>query len=368
MARSLRPPLTGIGRYTMNLARAVAYSLSPGSLCLYLPRDAVSLNGMPARREIAPVPTPHELLRAAWEQTVVPVQARSHRIDVYHSPNYTLPLALPCPSVLTVHDLAFLRTGLHNRRLQLYLKFFASIAVRHASQIICVSEATRGDLESRFPSSRARATVIYEGLDPRFEERPAKAAIDCFRLESGLERPYVLFVGAIEPRKNLPRLIRAFEQVVDAARIPHDLVICGPWGWRYTPSKNAIEASPCVGRIRRLGYVADESLPMLYAGADALAYVSLFEGFGLPPLEGMAMGTPVITSSVSSMPETVGDAAVKVDPTDVGSISRALALVLTDSAKAARLREAGPERARQFTWERCARETIEVYRRAISGA
>jgi glycosyltransferase involved in cell wall biosynthesis len=368
MARSLRPPLTGIGRYTLNLARAVASSLSPGSLFLYLPRDSVSLNGVPARQETAPVPIPHELFRAAWEQTVVPFQARSQQINVYHSPNYTLPLALPCPSVLTVHDLAFLRGGLHNRRLQLYLKVFASIAVRRASQIICVSDATRADLESRFPSSRTRTTVIYQGLDPRFKERPAKAAIDSFRRERGLERPYLLFVGAIEPRKNLPRLIRAFERVVDDARIPHDLVICGPWGWRYGPSRDAIEASHCAGRIKRLGYVPDERLGSLYAGADALAYVSLLEGFGFPPLEAMAMGTPVITSNLSSMPEVVGDAGVKVDPRNVGAISRALALVLTDSTQAARMREAGFEQARQFTWARCARETIGVYRRAISGA
>jgi glycosyltransferase involved in cell wall biosynthesis len=367
MGRSLRPPLTGIGRYTLNLARALASRLSPGSLSLYLPRDTIALNGMPARHEIAPVPTPHELLRAAWEQTVVPFQVRCQQINVYHSPNYTLPLALPCPSVLTVHDLAFLRRGLHNRRLQLYLNVLASIAVRRASQIICVSDATEADLESRFPSSRTRTTVIYQGLDPRFEERPAKGAVDCFRRERGLERPYVLFVGAIEPRKNLPRLIRAFEQAVAVARIPHELVICGPWGWRYGPSKDAIEASHCAERIKRIDYVPDECLQLLYTGADALAYISLLEGFGFPPLEAMAMGTPVITSNVSSMPEVVGDAGVKVDPRNVGAISRALALVLTDSTHAARMREAGFERARQFSWERCARETIDVYRRAISG-
>ena len=143
MARSLRPPLTGIGRYTLNLARAVGSALPAGSLSVFLTRDTIPLNGMSARREIVPIPTPHEVLRAAWEQTVVPLQARSQRIDIYHSPNYTLPLALHCPSVLTVHDLAFLRTGLHNHRLQLYLKIFTSLAVRRASRIICVSESTR---------------------------------------------------------------------------------------------------------------------------------------------------------------------------------------------------------------------------------
>ncbi|MDO8614720.1 MAG: glycosyltransferase family 1 protein [Dehalococcoidia bacterium] len=368
MARSLRPPLTGIGRYTLNLARAVGSALPKGSLSLFLTRDSISLNGTPGDRATAPLPTPHELLRVAWEQTVVPLQARGKRLDVYHSPNYTLPLALPCPGVLTVHDLAFLRGRLHNQRLQIYLRLFTNIGVRRASQIICVSEATRADVELKYPAARGRTSVVYSGLDPRFEKRPAESEVAVFRREHGLERPYVLFVGSIEPRKNLPRLVQAFERAVAEAGIAHDLVICGPWGWRYGRSAEAMEGSPLAGRIRRMGYVPDANLPLLYAGADTMAYVSLFEGFGFPLLEAMAMGTPVVTSNVSSMPEVVGGAALTVSPKDVGSIAAGLISALTDSGLAARLREAGPERAREFTWERCGRETIEVYRRAMSGA
>jgi glycosyltransferase involved in cell wall biosynthesis len=364
MARSLRPPLTGIGRYTLNLANVVAGSLPAGSVSLFLTRDAVGLNGNPAARAVAPLPTPHELMRATWEQTLVPLQARERGIDVYHSPNYTLPLALPCPGVLTVHDLAFLRGGLHNRRLELYLRMFTSIGVRRASRIICVSESTRSDLEYRYPGTAARTTVIYPGLDAHFQDRPGDADIAAFRLEQGLEGPYVLFVGAIEPRKNLPRLVRAYERAVAEAGVPHDLVICGPLGWRYGRSLRAIEESPLRSRIRRMGYLRDSILPLLYAGADALVYPSLFEGFGFPPLEAMGVGTPVVTSNVSSMPEVVGEAAVTVSPSDVDSIARGIVTVLTNPGLAHDLRDAGTARAREFTWERCGRETIEVYRRA----
>jgi len=361
MGRSLRPPLTGIGRYTLNLARALAAALSPGAVTLFLTRDAVALDGLPCVRALAPLPTPHELLRGAWEQLLVPLAVRRGQHDIYHSPNFTLPLSLPCPAVLTVHDLAYLRGGLHNARLQMYLRLLTSLAIARAARIIAVSQSTRRELEARYPRARGRVSVVYPGLDPQFWHPPAASAIRAFRERLGLSRPYLLFVGTIEPRKNLPRLVRAFEKAVQEASLPHELVVCGPWGWRHEAAARALARSPLRQRIRRLGYLPQEELPLLYAGAELLAYPSLLEGFGFPPLEAMALGTPVLTSDTSSLPEVVGTAAVTVSPLSVEGIAQGILRLLHDRSLADRLRSAGPERARQFTWERAARETLEAY-------
>jgi glycosyltransferase involved in cell wall biosynthesis len=367
MARSLRPPLTGIGRYTLNLARDLAEQLSPGSLTLLLTSDAIPLDGLPCRRVPAPIPTPPELLRALWEQTLVPLDLKRRGIDVYHSPNYTLPFVLPCPAVLTVHDLAFLNPHFHNTRFHLYLRTAMEVSLPRAGHVIAVSEHTRQDLEARYPRVRGRVTVVYPGLDPAFLEQPDPSCVDEFRRRVADGRPYILFVGAIEPRKNLPRLVRAFEIAVGEAGLPHHLVLCGPLGWRYGPSVRAWRDSPLRHRIHHVGYVPAQDLPLWYAGADAFVYPSLFEGFGFPPLEAMACGTPVVTSNTSSLPEVVGDAALTVPPRSLRSIADAIQKVICDRDLAEELRQRGLERSRRFTWRDAAAATIQVYRRVSGG-
>jgi glycosyltransferase involved in cell wall biosynthesis len=354
----MRPPLTGIGRYTLNLASHLAGILGPDALTLYLTREVRGLAGIRCRRVVAPVPTPHEALRAIWEQTFVPYAARRHRIDVYHSPNYTLPLGLPCPSVVTVHDLAFMDPHFHNRRLRIYLKLLTKSSLRRAAQVIAVSEYTKLELEQQFPFLSGRVSVVYSGLDPIF--RKALAGIEH---PSG-ERPYILFVGSIEPRKNLPRLIRAFERAMTSTGLPHELVLCGPWGWRYQPVTEALRRSPMRDRIRHVGYVPASKLPGLYAGADLLAYPSLDEGFGFPIIEAMSMGTPVITSDRAAPPEVAAGAAITAPPRDVNAIAAGIERVLTDRDLANDLSDRGRARAAEFTWERAAAGTFEVYRRA----
>ncbi len=365
MGRSLRPPLTGIGRHTANLVRGLAGRLSPGDLSVYIPRDAAAaVADVRCRVVSAPIPTPHELLRGLWEQTWVARDVRARRPDVYHSPNYGLPLALPCPSVVTVHDLAFLDRRFHHRRLGAYLRFATALSVRRATHVIAVSQYTRDRMLATYPVASDRVSVVYNGLDPRYETLPSARAVQRFLATIAQARPYVLFVGTIEPRKNLPRLVRAFELV--APKQPAlDLLICGTWGWRYGAAREAIERSAFRDRIRVLGYLPSADLPLLYAGARVLVYPSLEEGFGFPPLEAMAMGTPVITSDTSALPEVVGDAGVLVDPTDVGAITAALLRLLDDEALADRLRQCGLERARRFTWDRATVETLAVYAHAV---
>ena len=356
MARSLRPPLTGIGRYTLNLATRMAPMLHPDRLTLFLTREVRGLNGLDCDRIVSPVPTPHEVFRAAWEHTAVPYETFRHKIDVYHSPNYTLPLALPCPGVVTIHDLAFMDPRFHNTRLRLYLKLLTGVSIRRAAHVVAVSRYTKGEIERRFPHAAGKVSVVYSGLDPVFENQNGAPSV------SNGGRPYVLFVGSIEPRKNLKRLIRAFELAMDQTGLPHELVLCGPWGWRYQPVVEALAGSPMRDRIRHLGYVPSSELPRLYAGADALTYPSLDEGFGFPIIEAMSTGTPVITSDRAAPPEVAGGAALTVTPENVEAIAAAIGSVLTDPALADDLAQRGRARAAEFSWARAAEQTIDILR------
>jgi glycosyltransferase involved in cell wall biosynthesis len=356
MGRSLRRPVTGIGRYTHALADAVSEQVGPESLTLFLTQEA-SRNGIACQEVICPVPTPHESFRALWEHTFVPLEVYRRAIDVYHSPSYTLPLKLTCPGVVTVHDLAFMDRRYHNGRLRLYLRLLTGLSLRRATRIIAVSQYTKAQIEERFPDTRGRVSVVHSGLQQLFvnDHREVRRLHD---------RPYVLFVGSVEPRKNMPRLVRAWEQAVTSAGLPHDLVLCGPLGWRYGASMKAVEGSPLRARIHRIGYAPERDLPHWYAGADLLLYPSLDEGFGFPVLEAMAADTPVVSSEAGAIPEVAGDAAVLVDPRSVHAIAEGIDRVLTDGALARELTERGRQRAAAFTWKKAALETIEVYRRA----
>jgi glycosyltransferase involved in cell wall biosynthesis len=362
MGRSLRGQFVGVSRYTHQLVEAVAGQLTtPPSV--FLTRAPDGLNGARIRRIRAPFPTPNEYARAAWEQTIVPRQVRRIAPDVYHSPNYILPLRLSCPSVVTIHDMAFLDRKLHRLRSHLYLSVLATAAVHKAKRIICVSEYTKREMLRRFPSTASKARVIGEGVDPAFTPQSPRA-IERFRRRFGLVDPYVLFVGTIEPRKNLPRLIEAFSAAVAGHAFPHRLIIAGGSGWKDEPVRRAYRASAVRERIHFAGYLRDDELPAAYAGADVFIYPSLHEGFGLPPLEAMACGTPVITSNVTSLPEVVGEAAVTVNPRDTNALTDALRVLLRDAALRDELSAAGRARAREFTWEDAAARTIGVYEEA----
>jgi glycosyltransferase involved in cell wall biosynthesis len=338
----------------------VAKQLDPDSLTLFVTREVRDLGDLKCEKVVAPVPTPHEIFRAAWEHTFVPLSARRHGLNVFHSPNYTLPFTLPCPSVVTVHDLAFMDRRFHKTRLRLYLTLLTKLSLRRADHVIAVSEYTKRQVEAYFPFLKGRVSVVYSGLDPSFVGTPSTNGNGT---SGGRSKPYILFVGSIEPRKNLPRLIRAFERAMSDTDLPHELVLCGPLGWRYGAVEEAFRRSPLRERIRRTGYVPSADLPSLYAGADLLAYPSLDEGFGFPVLEAMASGTPVVTSDRSSLPEVAGGAAVTVSPSDEGAIADAISTVLTDRDLANNLAERGRVRASEFTWDRAASQTIDIYRR-----
>ncbi|TMC95936.1 MAG: glycosyltransferase family 4 protein [Chloroflexi bacterium] len=239
------------------------------------------------------------------------------------------------------------------------------LALRKATLIICPSHYTGHEVETTYPHTRGRVRVVGEAVSDRF--RPGgPEAIASARQWLSVDEPYVLFVGTIEPRKNLARLIRAFERAVFETGAPHHLVIAGGSGWRQAAALAALQASHVRDRIHMAGYIPDELLAGAYSGADVFAYPSLSEGFGLPPLEAMACGCPVITSNTSAIPEVVGDAAVTVDPRNEGSLTEGLSLLMTSHAMRRDLSVRGTARAASFRWDQVARQVIDVYREAVA--
>ncbi|MBI5284203.1 MAG: glycosyltransferase family 4 protein [Chloroflexi bacterium] len=362
MGRSLRGQFSGVVRYTDELVGALAPHLGR-NLSVFVTRGDDGLGELPIHRIRAPFPTPNEYTRAFWEQTVVPFDVRRVRPDVYHSPNYIIPAALPCPSVVTVHDVAFLDRSVHRLKSHLYLTACTLVALRKSARVVCVSHYTAAQIIQRFGWVREKVRVIGEGVGGNFVPSGA-AAVQQFRDRYGIAGPYVLFVGTVEPRKNLPRLLRAFELAVSRHALPHDLVIAGAAGWKTGAVRGAYERSSVRGRINFIGYVPDYDLPAAYSGADAFVYPSLHEGFGLPPLEAMACGTPVITSDSTALAEVAGPAALTADPTNTEALAGAIASLLSDTRARERLRRAGLSHAAQFRWDAVAGEMLSLYREA----
>jgi glycosyltransferase involved in cell wall biosynthesis len=364
MGRSLRGGFSGVVRYTDQLVRALGTVLG-SDLTVLLTRAPDGLDDLAVSRIRAPFPTPNEYARAFWEQAIVPFEVARLRPDVYHSPNYILPVAVGCPTVVTIHDLFYLDASVHRLRSHVYLTALADIAIRRATRVICVSNYTRDRLLERFPRASGRVRVVGEGVDQRFQPQ-SSAAMGGFRERLGLCQPYVLFVGTIEPRKNLARLMRAFEKAVTRTGAPHHLVVAGARGWKDGPVRQAYETSGVRDRIHMIGYLDEADLPTAYSAADVLAYPSLAEGFGLPALEAMACGTAVLTSQGSAISEVVGDSAVLVDPLQESAIAEGLERLLCDPRERQSLGDSGLRRAAGYRWDRVAEQTMAVYAEATA--
>jgi len=285
--------------------------------------------------------------------------------DVFHAPAYCAPHRPGVPLVLTVYDIVALRHPELARRPNVFhYRWRLPRSARAATRVIVPLECVADEVEEHLGVERARIRVVPLGVDPMFAP-PTANDVAAARAQLGLERPYILFVGNIEPKKNLPTLLRAFKRLADAG-LPHDLVLAGKPAWKC---RDALALPGTLGiaeRVRLLGYVDDRQLPALYGGADVFAFPSLVEGFGLPPLEAMACGTPVVTSDIPALRETAADAAERVPATDVEALADAVRRVIEDSALRGRLRETGLARAATFTWERAAEATRAVYREVVA--
>ena len=298
----------------------------------------------------------------AWH--VATARAASRACDAFLSTNsYLTCWFTRCPSAAIVYDLVAFAPGAQaQRRAGLIERATIDIGARRAGALVCISEATRRDLVARVPSTAPRTVVVPLAADRSFGAPAASREAAAVAARHGIELPYVLAAGTLEPRKNLVRLLEAWATLPGALREAHELVLVGPVGWDAEEILSAARAA----RIRLAGYVPDDELAALYAGCRLFCYPSLYEGFGLPVLEAMQSGAPVVTSDASSLPEVAGDAAVLVDPLSVTAIADAIARLLGDPDERERLRTAGRARAAQFSWQRAASDVRGILR-ALSG-
>ena len=307
-------------------------------------------------------------LTILWHRAKVPLPADwlSGRVDLYHSPDFVLPPLRHARGVLTVHDLAFLmHPECADSRLRAYLEEVVPRSVQRADFIIADSENTRNDLVVLMGVSPDAVAVVPGGVEPRFMPIDDPALLQRARRQIGVpDDPFILAIGVIEPRKNLNRLMDAFAQLKKQNKGPANLklVLAGGKGWLYDGIYEHHAASPVRDDILLPGFVPDDLLPALYSAADVLAFPSLYEGFGLPILEAMACGTPVVASRASCLPEVAEGAALLVDPDNVDGLAIALEQALCDTDLRRGLIEQGSSRAAEYTWQRAAERLLEVYR------
>lgn len=305
--------------------------------------------------------------RILWEQTALPWSAWRTHADLLHALAFVGPLASPCPLVVTVYDLTFvLFPDAFNRVNRTYLETMTRASMRRARRVIAISQSTKRDLVRLMGVPAERVDVVYPGLEPGLARVSDAAALADFHRRYQLPARFVLFVGTLEPRKNVANLVRAYAALRQRGVRSHALVLAGSKGWRYESIFAAIAESGVAEHIILPGYVDRADLPLWYSAADALVYPSLYEGFGLPVLEAMACGAPVITSNVSSLPEVAGDAALLVDPDDVGGLADAMACLVGDEDLRRTLAARGQAQAATFTIEQMARATRAVYEETLA--
>jgi alpha-1,3-rhamnosyl/mannosyltransferase len=354
-ARTASPHFPGIGRYVGNLGRAMGPLLGPGERLTVLEDPRYHVGAGP---EVARVPVSESPFSVA-QQSKMPRLLKRLGADLYHSAYLMMPYRPGVPTVLTVYDLIpLLLPAQSTRRAALFFRAALRLALHTAGQIIVISDATRRDLLAHFDVSPERVTVIPLAADPAFAP-PSEQAVAEVRRRYALPERYVLYLGSDKPHKNLAGLTDAWARIAKWPEVAGaSLVIAGAGEARA--AERGSDA-----RIRWLGPAPEADLPALYGGATFFVFPSLYEGFGLPVLEAMACGTPVVCSDGSSLPEVAGDAAVLVDARDPAALGEAIASLLNDAGRRDRLRERGLAQAARFNWESTARRTLELYRVAL---
>ena len=349
----------GVGNYCLEVLRALAPLAEKEGVRLRVYLDDPPLPGFPELHgaEVCVLPRVR-----FWTQRALGRELRRRTPDVFLAPALQIPLGCPCPVVATVHDLAYHAFPRHFTRSRLLLARLQSRhAARRADRLIADSKATAADIRRYLRVGDERIAVALLAPGAQYREQVSPDRIDTVRGALGLDAPYILYVGRIQPRKNIKRLISAFERAMERhPESPHSLVIAGGKGWLHEGVFERAKQSPLAERIRFTGYVADEYLPALMKGADALALVSLSEGFGLPVIEAMACGTPVITSNCSSLAEVAGDAGLLVDPTSVENIAVAIGDIISQQELRELLCAKGLIRASAFSWETTARRVLDA--------
>ncbi len=368
----------GVSNYCRNLLTALADETDGNQVTAYVNdrdfRFAQRRPGMELRYTRWPAGDP--VPRIIWEQTALPLAAMTAQGNLVHGLVNTLPLATRVPGVVTVHDLSFVRMPERFPRLKrFYLGQLCRASARRARRVIAVSKQTAADVRAEFGVDSRRVEVVYNGVGEQFRPLPAEEISD-FRGLMGLPERFLLYVGTLEPRKNLPHLLRTFAKWRAESAIGRDvgLVVAGGKGWHYQEIFSLADELGLTGRqseggplVQFPGFLPERDLCLWYNAASGFVYPSLFEGFGLPVLEAMASGTPVICSDTPSLKEVAGDAAMIVPAQDQAALQNAFENLFTEQHTATSLRKLGLLQARNFSWERAAKETMDVYESALNG-
>ncbi|MCX7918626.1 MAG: glycosyltransferase family 4 protein [bacterium] len=363
-ARALIPQPTGIGVYLKHLLDEYAqmteehtyYLLSSRNICYTAPANLARFNrieqyGLPGN---------------IWLQLQVPKLLKRLGIDIFHSPFGVIPFRCPCASVITVHDLTFhfypKLTDIKNR---LLLPRLIPKSLNRATAIIVDSKAIKNELVELYKIRENQIEVIH--LAPSSFSRliPKETARKYLAERYGIQSRFILFVGTLEPRKNIEVLLKTYHQLPTELREKYQLVLVGKKGWQYQSIFKLIDELNLQNQIIFMNYVSEEDLPFFYNAAAVFVYPSLYEGFGLPLVDALACGTPIITSKISSMPEVVSYAGILIDPKNESELIKALSRLLTDQELANHLSEKALSRAHHFSWQDTARKTFEVYRNAV---
>jgi glycosyltransferase involved in cell wall biosynthesis len=358
-ARKLRD--YGIGTYVRNLLRHLSrLDHATEYVLLCREQDCGVAAELGENFRAVPETAPAYSVR---EQLSVPLDLRREGVDLFHAPHYVLPPLTPCRSVVTIHDCIHLRFPqyLPNRAAYAYARSSLWMATHRARRVLTVSEASKRDILKYFHLPESKIDVIYNAIDERFGQAPSEEEITRVRERYQLNDPFVLYAGNIKPHKNLERLIDAFHILRRHGFDQIKMLIIGDEISKYATLRRAVHRHKLHKHVRFFGFVPDQTLAILYRLAGVFVFPSLYEGFGLPPLEAMSSGTPVVTSNVSSLPEVVGDAALLIDPYDSQAIADAMRRVLSEPALREDLRRRGFERVRHFSWERSVARVRQIY-------
>lgn len=362
--RAARGNRSGVGFFVYSLVRSLARIDRKNEYLLMSNRDVDLPFALPPNfaKHITDMPVSN-----LWLQTVCPALLARHRVDVFHGTNFVVPLAATVPRVVTVYDLTpHLFPELHSRANTIVQKLVPQ-SVKRSRLVIAVSEHTKRDLKRLWNVPGGKVRVVYGAAGDEFSPIDDRAELERFRVEHDLPEKFILAVGTLEPRKNLTTVFESFHRLRQDGHTDVKLVLVGDRGWRYDPIFERLDALDLREHVHLAGYHDWDTLRYIYNLASVLVYPSLYEGFGLPPLEAMACGTPAVVADNSSLPEVVPDPALRVDAHDPAALARAVARLLSDDGAYRRAVEEGRKTAASFNWDRAAALTLEAYREAAGG-
>ncbi len=357
----------GIGTYIRNLLKQLArIDQATEYVLLCRPCDVSVVNQLGVNFRAVPEASSNYSI---GEQLRIPLVLKRESVHLFHAPHYVLPPLAQCKSVVTIHDVIHLLFPqyLPSRLAYAYARASLWAAVRRSDRILTVSETSKNDILRRFKVAAEKVVVIYNAIDERFNVEPSEEQVERVRQRYQLDEQFVLYVGNIKPHKNLERLIEAFDLLRRGGFEHLRLLIIGDEISKYPALRRTVHVHKLHKSVRFLGFVPIETLAVLYRLADVFVFPSLYEGFGLPPVEAMASGAPVVTSNVSSLPEVVGEAALLVDPYDPESIADGMRQVLTDDALRETLRARGFAKAQQYSWQRSVEQVHRIYMEVLQG-